>query len=97
LQASQRLQKFLAQGSTGVKKIKIILTDLQDNQAYRGYIDNPTPFALGGNLIIPLSNTNPPREWIIRGLRGWLFSDTGKIVILMDAQGKRFKVQISQK
>jgi hypothetical protein len=71
--------------------LKVIFKDMQDKVPYRAIIE--APLDIRQTVEITLLDLKPRKVVKIRNIRGFLQSDTGEIVYLMDSSGKRYMLR----
>jgi hypothetical protein len=72
--------------------IKIKLQDLQTKKVFKGSVDKG--FEVGRTTQIRLTDCKPPSVFDIKAVKGWVMSDSARIIYVIDGQGKRFKIQV---
>jgi hypothetical protein len=75
-----------------VKKLKVIITN-PEKTIYHGFLTDHMQLSLGKDVRINLSYTDPPQEYYINKIKGWVYSDTGQIIYIFDGDGKLSKIQ----
>lgn len=74
-----------------VETRKIIFKDLQENVARRAMVQ--VPIDVSKIVEIALLDLKPPKLICIRNIKGFLQSDSGQIIYLMDGNGRRYMLR----
>lgn len=74
-------------------KVKVKLTDLQTKKVYRGTVSET--FMVGKSGCVLLTDVKPPSVFEIKCIKGYIISDSKRIVYLMDSQHNRFKIHVA--
>jgi hypothetical protein len=71
---------------------KVRLQDLQTNKIYNGTVSED--FRIGRTATIDLVGTRKPSVYLIQLIKGWVMSDSARLLYLIDGHGNRFKINV---